>query len=161
VRAKIAARARKERLHELSSPISTVTLGFGDVGRAEQFSAEGLGRPIRQDHGQFVASKPADGSSALARYPRAGLADDAGVSAEGNGFRGLMLSYVVRTDDRVDAVSAEAERAGGTIVKPARRAQWGGSFGSSTDPDGYLWKIVSGNDEVQGTRVQTQDASSE
>src|SRR5258705_9211305 len=28
--------------------------------------------------------------------------------------------------DRVDAVLVEAERAGGKIVKPAQRAQWGG-----------------------------------
>jgi predicted enzyme related to lactoylglutathione lyase len=144
----------------LNSHISTVTLGVRDVGRAKQFYAEGLGWPIRRDHGQFVAFKPASGSSARALYPRAGLADDAGVSAEGKGFRGLMLSYVVRTDDRVDALLAEAERAGGTIVKPARRAQRRGYFGYFTDPDGYPWKVVSGNYEVRGTRVQSQDAFS-
>jgi uncharacterized protein len=103
----------------------------------------------------------ANGSSVLVLYPLAGLADDAGVSPEGNEFRGLMLSYIVRTDDRVDAVLAEAERVGGTIVKSAQRAQWGGYFGYVTDPDGYLWKIVSGKYEVQGTPVQTQDAFSE
>jgi uncharacterized protein len=161
VRAKVAAGARQERLHELNSHISTVTLGVSDVGRAKRFYAEGLGWPIHQDHGQFVSFNAANGPSALALYPRAGLADDAGVSAEGSGFRGLMLSYVVRRDDRVDALLAEAERAGGTIVKPAQRARWGGYFGYLADPDGYLWKIVSGNYEVQGTRVQTQDALSE
>lgn len=65
--------------------------------------------------------------------------------AEGNGFRGVTLSYLVRSEDRVAEVLAEAERAGGKIVKPAERAQWGGSSGYFTDPDGYLWKVASGS----------------
>jgi hypothetical protein len=63
-----------------------------------------------------------DGSSALALYPWAALADDAGVSADGTGFRGITLAYNVRSEERVDAVLAEAERAGGAIVGPARLA---------------------------------------
>jgi uncharacterized protein len=49
------------------------------------------------------------------------LADDAGVSADGSGFHGVVLSYIVRSDERVDALLAEAERAGGKIAKPAHR----------------------------------------
>ena len=52
--------------------------------------------------------------------------------------------YVVRSEARVDAVLAEAERAGGKIAKPAQRAQWGGYFGYFADPDGYLWKAAVG-----------------
>jgi hypothetical protein len=39
-------------------------------------------------------------------------------------------------------VLAEAERAGGRIVRPAQSASWGGCFGRF--PDGYLWKITAG-----------------
>jgi predicted lactoylglutathione lyase len=39
-------------------------------------------------------------------------------------------------------VLAEAERAGGTIVKPAVKAQRGGYVGNFADPDGYLWKVA-------------------
>src|SRR5262245_22312925 len=90
----------------------------------------------------FVSFAPEDGSSALGLYPWAFLAADAGVAPEGGGFRGFAFSYIVRADDRVDAVLAEAERAGGTIVRAARRAPWGGYFGYFADPDGYLWKVV-------------------
>ena len=38
---------------------------------------------------------------------------------------------------------AEAERAGGKIVKAAERSQWGGANGYFADPDGYLWKVAS------------------
>ncbi len=40
---------------------------------------------------------------------------------------------------------ADAERAGGTIVKPAAQAQWGGYFGYFADPEGFLWKVASGS----------------
>lgn len=42
---------------------------------------------------------------------------------------------------------AEAERAGGTIARPAQRAAWGGYFGYFADRDGYLWKVAAGAGE--------------
>ena len=140
---------------------SVLTLGVADIGRAKEFYGTGLGWPIAQDHGQFVSFAPADGSSALALYPRDVLAADAGLSADGSGYRGFMLSYIVPSNDRVDAVLAEAERAGATIVKPGQHAQWGGYFGYFADPDGNLWKVVSGRYEVDGVVRETQDAFSE
>jgi uncharacterized glyoxalase superfamily protein PhnB len=103
-------------------------------------------RGTAPDQGQFVAFKPANGSSALTLYPRKVLAGDAGVPAEGSGFRGITFSYVVRSQERVDAVLAQAQRAGGRIVKPAQQARWGGYFGYFADPD-YLWKGVAGTGE--------------
>ena len=37
---------------------------------------------------------------------------------------------------------AEAERAGGTIVRQAERADWGGFSGAFADPDGYAWEVA-------------------
>jgi len=50
----------------------------------------------------------------------------------------------VRSEERVDAVLAEAERAGGKTARPAEHAPWGGYSGYFTDPDGYLWEVASG-----------------
>jgi uncharacterized protein len=66
------------------------------------------------------------------------------VTADGNGFRGVTFAYNVRSEDRVDGVLAEAERAGAAIVQPARRTDWGGYSGYFTDPDGYLWEVATG-----------------
>jgi predicted enzyme related to lactoylglutathione lyase len=124
--------------------VSVITLAVEDLNRAKQFYSEGLGWPIQREAGPWVSFSLGDGSSSLGLYPRAALADDAGVPSAGSGFGGITLSYVVRSNDRVDAVLAEAERAGGTIVKPAQKAPWGGYFGYFADRDGYLWKVAAG-----------------
>jgi len=124
--------------------VSVITLGVRDLDQAKRFYSEGLGWPIQQEAGPWVSFSLGDGSSSLGLYPWDALADDAGVPADGSGFRGMTLSYVVRSEERVDAVLAEAERAGGTIARPAEKAPWGGYFGYFADPDGYLWKVASG-----------------
>jgi Lactoylglutathione lyase and related lyases len=124
--------------------VSVITLGVRDLKGARQFYSEGLGWPIHQDYGEWVSFNLGDGSSVLGLIPWEMLAGDAGVPADGSGFRGFTLSYLVRSEDRVAEVLAEAERAGGTITKPAEQAPWGGCSGYFTDPDGYLWKVASG-----------------
>ena len=124
--------------------VSVITLGVRGLNRARQFYSEGLGWPIVQEQGDWVCFTLCNGSSALALYPWDALADDAGMAAAGNGFRGVTFAYNVRSEDRVEAVLAEAERAGGAIVQPARRAPWGGYSGYFADPEGYLWEVATG-----------------
>ena len=124
--------------------ISGITLGVADVKRAKQFYGKGLGWTIQQEQGEWVSFSLNGGSSTLGLLPRNALAGDAGVAADGGGFHGVAFSYIVPSQERVDAVLAEAERAGGKIAKPAQAAAWGGYFGYFTDPDGYLWKVVVG-----------------
>jgi uncharacterized glyoxalase superfamily protein PhnB len=85
-----------------------------------------------------------NGSSALALYPWDELAEDAGVPAEGTGFRGVTLAYNVHSEKRVDEVLAEAESARAAIVRPPRKTSWGGYSGYFADPEGYLWEVASG-----------------
>lgn len=125
--------------------VSAITLGVNDVARAKQFYSEGLGWPILQDFGQFVSFGLNDGATALALYQWDALAADAGVPAKGDGFRGITFSYIVHSDDRVDAALATAVRAGGKIAKAAEHAQWGGYSGVFTDLDGYPWKVAAAN----------------
>ena len=37
---------------------------------------------------------------------------------------------------------AQAEKAGGKIIKPAGRAFWGGWYGYFSDPEGNLWEVA-------------------
>jgi len=124
--------------------VAVITLGVRDLERARNFYAEGLGWPIQQEDYNWVCFSLGDGSSALALYPWDALAEDAAVPAQGTGFRGVTLAYTVRSEERVDEVLAEAERAGGQVVKPARRASWGGYSGYFADVERYLWEVATG-----------------
>lgn len=126
----------------MTAQISVITLGVKDLERAKEFYGKGLGCPIQRDEGAFVSFDLGEGSSALALYTRDALAEDAGVPADGSGFRAITLNYVVPSPERVDEVMAAANDAGGEIVKSAQGAQWGGYFGYFADPDGNLWKVA-------------------
>ena len=124
--------------------VAVITLGVRDLKGARTFYSEGLGWPIQQEDYNWVCFLLGDGSSALALYPWDELAEDARVPADGTGFRGITLAHNVRSEERVDEVLAEAERAGGKVVKPAERTSWGGYGGYFADPDGYLWEVATG-----------------
>jgi catechol 2,3-dioxygenase-like lactoylglutathione lyase family enzyme len=127
---------------DMTLKMSAVMLGVEDLNRSKTFYAEGLGCSIANDYPQFVSLDLGDGSSSLALYQREAAAQDAGVSPEGSGFRGVSFHYIVDSSDAVDEIMSQAMAAGGSIVKEAAKAKWGGYFGYFSDPDGYLWKIA-------------------
>jgi hypothetical protein len=64
------------------------------------------------------------------------------VPADGTGFRGVTLNYIVESGElQIAEMMAQAKRALATILKPAQRAQWDG-FGHFSDLDGYIWKSL-------------------
>ncbi|SDU72495.1 VOC family protein [Jiangella alkaliphila] len=125
----------------MSLQVSVVMLGVQDFDRAKKFYVEGMGATLDQDHPGFARLALGDGS-ALALYHWAAVAKDAGVPADGSGFRGFSLHYIADTREEVDTVFQAAEAAGATILKPATPAEWGGYSGTFSDPDGYLWKVA-------------------
>ena len=126
----------------MSLQVTAIMLAVEDLSRATKFYGEGMGCAIDKNFPQFVSFNMGDGSSSLALYEREAAAQDAGVSAEGSGFRGVSFHYIVSSNDAVDEMISNAAAAGGTVVKPAAAAQWGGYFGYFSDPDGHLWKVV-------------------
>ncbi len=120
--------------------ISIVTLAVGNLEASIAFF-ERLGwcRSLRQfENIAFFQC----GSMALALYPRDKLAEDAGVPSADAGFEGFTLAYNTRARDDVNAVLAEAEAAGATIMKPAQDVFWGGYSGYFRDLDGHLWEVA-------------------
>ena len=78
----------------------------------------------------------------MALYEWEAAAQDAGVPAEGSGFRGASFHLNPDSRDVVDETIRNAVAAGGSVVKEAAAAQWGGYYGYFSDPDGYLWKVT-------------------
>jgi catechol 2,3-dioxygenase-like lactoylglutathione lyase family enzyme len=121
--------------------VTAIMIGVEDLARSKEFYGNGLGCTIAQDYPGFVSLDLGDGSSSLALYEREAAAQDAGVSPEGSGFRGVSFHYIVDSNEAVDEVMGNAVAAGGSVVKEAAGAQWG-YFGYFADPDGYLWKVA-------------------
>lgn len=124
----------------MSIQVTAIMLGVADVERAKRFYVD-LGAEVEQDFPGFAKLSLGAGSSSLALYARE--AADAGVPAEGSGFRGVSFHHIVAESAQVDAMMERARAAGATVVKAAANVQWG-YFGYFADPDGYLWKVAAG-----------------
>ncbi|HEY6274922.1 MAG TPA: VOC family protein [Streptosporangiaceae bacterium] len=122
--------------------VTTIMIGVEDLDRAKKFYGEGLGCEIDKDFPGFVLLNLGAGSSSLALYQREAAAKDAGVPAEGSGFRGVSFHCIVTSQEEVDEVIGAAEAAGGKVVKQPEGAKWGGYSGYFSDPDGHLWKVA-------------------
>ena len=122
--------------------VTTILIGVQDLDRSKKFYGEGLGCAIEQGRPNYVSFNLGDGSSSLALYEREAAAQDAGVSSEGSGFRGVSFHYIVPSSEAVAEVMGKAVAAGAGVVKEAAAVQWG-YFGYFSDPDGHLWKVAS------------------
>lgn len=120
--------------------ISMITLGVRDLAASVKFYESGLGFP-RMDSPPTVAFFTLNGSW-LGLYGRDALAEDATVSADGEGFAGFALAHNVGSEAEVDAVIAQAQAAGAVVVKTPEKVFWGGYSGYFKDPDGHLWEVA-------------------
>jgi len=120
--------------------VSIVTLGVDDLDRAARFyEAMGLTRHAGITEGVAFYQM---GGMILSLFPRGELAKDAGIDPDGAGLSGIALAYNTRSEAEVDAVLEQAVEAGGTIVRPAGRAFWGGRTGYFADTEGHLWEVA-------------------
>lgn len=127
--------------------ITVITLGVDDLEQAVAFYRDGLGLPTdgivgrEFEHGA-VAFFELQGGIRLALWARADIAHDAGLAASGRSPTEFTLGHNVGSRAEVDAVMAQAARAGATIITPAHETFWGGYAGYFADPDDHLWEIV-------------------
>ena len=120
--------------------ISMITLGVRDLAVAIEFYEKGLGFP-RMESPPEVAFFTLNGTW-LGLYGRDALAEDATVSADGQGFESFTLAHNVGSEREVDEVIALAVEAGATLVKKPQKVFWGGYSGYFKDPDGHLWEVA-------------------
>ena len=110
--------------------ISLITLGVTDLGRARAFY-EALG---------WNGAKQPDAEVCF--FQAGGMVFGLWTALGGHGAPGIELAHNVRSPEDVGALLTAAERAGGTIVRPAALTSWGGTSGAFADPDGYVWEVA-------------------
>lgn len=127
--------------------ISVITLGVDDLERAVAFYRDGLGLKTQGivgtefEHGA-VAFFQLQAGLKLALWPRTSIAHDAGLAACGPSPTNLTLGHNVSSTEEVDAVMAQASRAGARVVKAAQTTFYGGYAGYFQDTEGHLWEVV-------------------
>lgn len=120
--------------------ISIVTLGVKDLATSRRFYVQGLGwKPVFENK-EIVFFQT--GGMVFALFLRDQLAADFHSETAEFGKSAMALGYNVRSQDEVDPLIARAAAAGAKILKPARKASWGGYSGYFADPDGFAWEVA-------------------
>jgi uncharacterized protein len=131
----------------LKPRISVLTLGVDDLEASVRFYRDGLGLATagiigQEFEGGAVAFFELQAGLRLAVWPRASIARDTGLTVQPSSVTDFTIGYNVNGREEVDAVMAEAGRAGAKIVKPAQGSFYGGYAGYFQDPDRQLWEVV-------------------
>ena len=127
--------------------ITLITLGVDDLEKSLHFYRDGLGFPTEGIVGQqfeygAVAFFQLQSGLRLALWPRKSIAHDTGLTVAARSPTDFTLAHNVRSKDEVDAVMAQVQAAGATIVKPAHQTFWGGYTAYFQDPDGHVWEVA-------------------
>jgi catechol 2,3-dioxygenase-like lactoylglutathione lyase family enzyme len=127
--------------------ITVITLGVDDLERALKFYRDGPGLPTQGivgtefEHGA-VAFFDLQHGVKLAIWPRTSLAHEANIPLGPRSATEFTIGHNVPSKAEVDAVIAEARKAGATITDPPHDAFWGGYTGLFQDPDGHVWEVA-------------------
>ncbi|MGH1376255.1 MAG: VOC family protein [Alphaproteobacteria bacterium] len=121
--------------------LSIITIGVSDLKKARAFY-DSLGWKIASDAQaeEIIAYDLI--SMTLCLYPIEKLAKDANIEIQKQQYSTTTIAYNVRNEAEVDTTLDEVKKAGGTIIKPAQKAFWGGYSGYFADPDGNLWEVA-------------------
>ncbi|MGC8465393.1 MAG: VOC family protein [Acidimicrobiales bacterium] len=110
--------------------LSLVTLGVRDLTKARAFY-EALG---------WSGAVQPDGD--ICFFQLGGMVFALWSELGGHGAPGLELAYNVASEAEVQATLDEAVRAGGTILRQATLAVWGGTSGAFADVEGFVWEVA-------------------
>ena len=121
--------------------ISLITLGVSDLNRARAFY-DAMGWKVSSGDQQEGIIAYDLQNMALALYPWEKLAEDVGIPVDRSGYSAFAIAYNVSSEGEVETMLAEAEKAGGRIIKAAEKAFWGGYSGYFSDVDGHLWEVA-------------------
>ncbi len=118
-----------------------ITFGVKDLKKSTQFYKQLFGWEIAKDSQETITFFKTS-TVVIGLYPYDLLAEDAQISPEGNGFRGVTFAHNVEKKKDVEVFLKKAEQCGAKIVKDAQEVFWGGYHGYFSDLDGNLWEVA-------------------
>jgi catechol 2,3-dioxygenase-like lactoylglutathione lyase family enzyme len=120
--------------------VDFITLGVADLAAARRFYVDGLGwKPTFEVEGEVVFIQVGHGLL-LSLWGAKEMAEDIGSPVTPGSS--AAFAHNVASDDDVQRVLDDAERAGGTILKRAQPAFFGGVQGYFEDPEGFRWEVA-------------------
>jgi predicted lactoylglutathione lyase len=120
--------------------ISIITLGVRDLAKSSKFYQE-LGFNISSHSDENIVWFITEGT-VLGLYPWEAMADDAGISPKGSGFRGITLAINLKGENEVNAFIDHAQHLGAKVIKNPQKVFWGGYSSYFQDFDGHLWEVA-------------------
>jgi catechol 2,3-dioxygenase-like lactoylglutathione lyase family enzyme len=121
--------------------ITLITLGVSDLKQSREFYENKFGwKPLASSNDNIIFFQL--NGIQLALFPATELAEDAGISHAGSGFKKFSLAQNLRSEKEVDALIANLKANGVTILKEPQKVFWGGYSSYVADPDGNLWEFA-------------------
>ena len=121
--------------------INIVTLGVADIERSAAFYSALEWERCASGGGEITWFRT--NGAYLGLFGYASLAADAHLPPEPRApFGGITLAINVETEAAVTEALEAAVAAGGSLLKPAERMDWGGFSGYFADPDGHPWEVA-------------------
>ena len=121
--------------------ISIITLCVSDLKKARAFY-DALGWKVAsEDQAEEIVAYSLQ-NMVLALYPWDKMVDEVKIPAERSGYSAFTIAYNLNSENEVNDVLEEAQKAGGQLIKPAEKVFWGGYSGFFSDPDGNLWEVA-------------------
>ena len=131
--------------------LSVVTLGTDNLSAAKSFYENMLGwKPVAENNDIIFYQM---NGFLLSITSRTSLADFIGIPDEGSGFRGLTLSYNLKTEEEVRALYQELTKKGVKILKEPTAPPFGGLFFYFADPDGNILEVACNSFVLYGNKM--------
>jgi catechol 2,3-dioxygenase-like lactoylglutathione lyase family enzyme len=120
--------------------LNFITIGAADLNKLKQFYIDKFKWAPLKDSDGIVFFKL--NGFILSLFPANELAADAGVPADGTGFKKFTLAINYRSEKEVDEVFKTLQSRGVNVIKAPQKASWGGYSGYIADIEGNLWEIA-------------------
>ena len=120
--------------------LSFITIGAKDLTKLRQFYVEKFNWVPLPGSNKGIAFFKMNGFI-LALYPSNDIAAGAGIVQDGQGFKRFSCTIYYSSVKEVDQVFTTLLSRGVHIIKPPKKASWGGYIGYVADIEDNIWEI--------------------